>query len=392
MKASGPLSGIRVLDLTRVLAGPIATQMLGDFGADVIKVEAPGKGDDARGYGPHFGRDADGKNTRESGFYLSANRNKRSIACDFATSDGRRRIIDLARDCDVLVENFRPGSLARHGLSYDDIRAVNPRVIYASLTGFGQDSPYADRPGYDAIFQAQGGWMSVTGEPQGPWSKTGPSLVDVFTGINLVAAINAALYNRDARGGSGQHIDLALYDCAIAALSHVAGNYLVSREPPKRLGTAGNGGAPSDVYPCADGKIYISSGRQEHYERLCHTLEHPQLIEDPRFIDALSRFTNREALAAELASAMQNREKSELINALSAAGVPVAPLNDLSEVFSDPHVAARSMLVEMAHSLLGKVDLVGNPARFSETPVSYRLPPPQVGEHDAGICWLEQGD
>lgn len=387
MKTSGPLEGIRVLDLSRVLAGPIATQMLGDFGADVIKVEAPGKGDDARGYGPHFGRDAEGKRTRESGFYLAANRNKRSIACDFATDEGRRRILDLARGCDVLVENFRPGSLARYGLGFEDIRAINPKVIYASLTGFGQDSPYADRPGYDAIFQAQGGWMSVTGEPDGPWSKTGPSLVDVFTGINLVAAINAALYNRDARGGAGQHIDLALYDCAIAALSHVAGNFLVSREAPNRLGTAGNGGAPSDVYPCADGKIYISSGRQEHYERLCEALGQPGLIKDPRFIDALSRFANRKSLANELADAMQHRRKTELIETLSAAGVPVAPLNDLAEVFSDPHVGVREMLIEMDHSLLGKVELVGNPAKFSETPVSYRLPPPQVGEHDTDISW-----
>jgi crotonobetainyl-CoA:carnitine CoA-transferase CaiB-like acyl-CoA transferase len=182
MKPTGPLSGIRVLDLSRVLAGPIATQMLGDFGADVIKVEAPGKGDDSRGYGPHFGKDTEGNPTRESGFYLSSNRNKRSITCDFATEEGRGRILELARGCDVLVENFRPGSLARRGLGYEHIRAINPRAIYASLTGFGQDSPYAARPGYDAIFQAQGGWMSVTGEPAGAWSKAGPSLVDVFSG------------------------------------------------------------------------------------------------------------------------------------------------------------------------------------------------------------------
>lgn len=389
MSRTGPLSGIRVLDLSRVLAGPIATQMLGDFGADVIKVEAP-EGDDSRGYGPHFATDTSGRPTRESGFYLSANRNKRSIICDFATSEGRERILALARGCDVVVENFRPGSLARHGLGHEDIHRINPRAIYASLTGFGQDSPYATRPGYDAIFQAQGGWMSVTGEPEGPWSKTGPSLVDVFSGINLVAAITAALYHRDARGGAGQHIDLALYDCAIAAMSHVAGNYLVSRESPQRLGTAGNGGAPSDVYPCADGMIYISSGRQEHYERLCHSLQRPDLIRDPRFADAMSRFTNRVALGQQLADAMRDRRKSELIETLSAAGVPVAPLNDLDEVFTDPHVAVRGMLVTMDHGLLGQVDLVGNPIHFGTSPVSYRLPPPTAGEHDADITWLDE--
>ena len=389
MTASGPLAGIRVLDLSRVLAGPIATQMLGDFGADVIKVEAPG-GDDARGYGPHFGRDGDGKPTRESGFYLAANRNKRSITCDFATPEGRERVLGLARDCDVLVENFRPGSLARHGLAYDDIRQVNPRIIYASLTGFGQNSPYAARPGYDAIFQAHAGWMSVTGEPDGAWSKTGPSLVDVFSGINLVAAITAALYHRDARGGEGQHIDLALQDCAIAALSHVAGNYLVSRELPRRLGTAGNGGAPSDVYHCADGRIYISSGRQEHFERLCAVLKRRDLIDDPRFTDGARRFANRDVLDEELVPAMQLRKRAELIEALSAAGVPVAPLNDLSEVFADPHVAAREMLVPMEHELLGEVELVGNPVRFAATPVSYRRAPPQAGEHDEEAYWLKR--
>ena len=391
---TAPLAGIRILDLTRVLAGPLATQMLGDLGADVIKVEAPGSGDDARGYGPHFALDREGGRTRESGFYLSANRNKRSITCDFAKPDDRSRLLELAARCDVFVENFRPGGLARYGLGYDDVKALNPRVIYASLTGFGQDSPYAGRAGYDAIFQAQGGWMSVTGEPDGPWCKAGPSLVDVFSGLNLAAAVMAALYHRDAKGGTGQHIDVALYDCAIAALSHVAGNYLVSREAPRRLGNAGNGGAPSDVFACADGQIYITSGRQEHFERLCGVLGRKDLLDEPRFANSLLRFEHREPLSEALQTATATWRRDRLVEALAAEGVPAAPLNDLGDVFGDPHVAQRGMTVAMPHELLGQVDLVANPIRMSETPVAYRFPPPQLGEHDPmiGTLWRDEDD
>ena len=386
-----PLAGVRVLDLTRVLAGPLATQMLGDLGADVVKVEAPGTGDDARGYGPHFARDQAGRPTRESGFYLSANRNKRSISCDFSKPEGRSRILELAARCDVLVENFRPGTLARYGLGYEDLSARNPRLIYASLTGFGQKSPYADRAGYDAIFQAQAGWMSVTGEPDGPWSKAGPSLVDVFSGLNLASAVIAALYHRDAKGGTGQQIDVALYDCAIAALSHVAGNYLVSREATRRLGNAGNGGAPSDVFACADGQIYITSGRQEHFERLCGVLGRKDLLDEPRFANSLLRFEHREPLSDALQAATATWPRDRLVEALAAEGVPAAPLNDLADVFADPHVAQRGMTVAMPHELLGQVDLVANPIRMSQTPVSYRFAPPQLGEHDAILeaLWRE---
>ena len=386
----GPLAGIRVLDLTRVLAGPLAGQTLGDFGADVIKVESA-NGDDARAYGTSFVRDADGARTAESGFYLSANRNKCSIRCDFSRAEGKARILDLAGRCDVLLENFRPGTLARYGLGYDDVSQANPRVIYASLTGYGQDGPYADRPGYDAIFQAQSGWMSITGPAEGPWSKTGPSLVDVFTGHQLVAAVLAALYHRDAKGGSGQHIDLALLDCAVAALSHVGSSYLLSKEPPQRLGTAGNGGAPSDVFACADGHIFISSGRQAHFERLCLALGCPALAADPRFADAQLRFTHREALKAALQEILRHRGRDEIVALLSAEGVPVGSLNDLPALFADPHVRQRGMVVTMPHALAGEVELLANPIRFSATPVEYRLPPPLLGEHggeEEGADWL----
>lgn len=382
----GPLAGLRVLDLTRVLAGPLAGQILGDFGADVIKVEGR-QGDDSRGYGTAYLRDRDGEPTAESGFYLSANRNKRSIICDFADPNDQRRVLELAKGCDVLLENFRPNTLTRYGLGYEGVRTVNQRIIYASLTGYGQEGLYAERPGYDAIFQAQGGWMSITGPEQGPWSKTGPSFVDVFAGNYLVSAILAALYHRDARQGKGQQIDVALLDCAVAALSHVGSNYLISRDAPKRLGRAGNGGAPSDVFECSDGAIYISSGRQQHFERLCDELDRRDLLDDPRFIDAHARFAHRQALTDALQKCLIQRQREPLIAVLAQHGVPAGPLNDLPTLFADPHVRERGLVVKMEHSVGGEIDVLANPVRFGATPVEYRLAPPVLGEHDSLIGW-----
>lgn len=383
----GPLSNIRVLDLSRVLAGPLATQFLGDLGADVVKVERPGVGDDSRAYGPHFVESPDGA-VRTSAFYLSANRNKRSITCDFATEEGRALILRLAKRCDVFVENFTVGTLSQYGLDYDALSKVNPRIIYASLTGYGQDGPYSARAGYDAIFQAQGGWMSLVGDPDGPWFKTGPSLVDVFSGQWLASGILAALYERDANGGAGQYIDLSLLDCAVAALTHVGVNYLNSGQLPPRLGNASNGGGPSDVFQCADGPIYISTGGQAHFRSLCEILGCRELFDDPRFATALKRFEHRQVLCDLLSQSIARRQRAELAQALSEQGVPAGILNNLHELFDDAQVKARDMKLRMEHERLGPVDLVANPLRFSQTPVTYRSPPPLAGENDPELSFL----
>lgn len=383
----GPLSNIRVLDLSRVLAGPLATQFLGDLGADVVKVERPGSGDDSRAYGPHFVDAPDGS-ARTSAFYLSANRNKRSITCDFSTGEGRAQILKLAERCDVFVENFTVGTLSQYGLDYEALSKINPGIIYASLTGYGQDGPYAARAGYDAVFQAQGGWMSLVGEPDGAWFKTGPSLVDVFSGQWLASGILAALYDRDARGGAGQHIDLGLLDCAVAALTHVGVNYLNSGQLPPRLGNTSNGGGPSDVFQCADGPIYISTGGQAHFLKLCQILGCTELFDDPRFATALKRFEHRHVLNELLSPFIARQRRTELARALSDEGVPAGVLNNLHELFDDAQVKARGMKVQMNHERLGEVDLIANPLRFSRTPVAYRSPPPLVGENDADLTSL----
>lgn len=382
-----PLANIRVLDLSRVLAGPLATQFLGDLGADVIKVERPGTGDDSRAYGPHFVEAPDGS-ARTSAFYLSANRNKRSITCDFATEEGRTQILQLVERCDVFVENFTVGTLSQYGLDYEALNKVNPRIIYASLTGYGQDGPYAARAGYDAIFQAQGGWMSLVGDPDGPWFKTGPSLVDVFSGQWLASGILAALYERDVRGGGGQYIDLGLLDCAVAALTHVGVNYLNSGQLPPRLGNTSNGGGPSEVFQCADGPIYISTGGQAHFLKLCQILRCPDLVDDPRFETALKRFEHREVLSELLSRFIAGRLRVELASALSDKGVPAGVLNNLHELFDDAQVKARDMKVRMNHERLGAIDLIANPLRFSRTPVTYRSPPPLTGENDPELSSL----
>lgn len=389
--AKGPLSNIRVLDMSRILAGPWAAQMLADLGAEVIKVERPGKGDDSRQFGPPFLKDAEGRNTRESSFYISTNRNKKSITCDIAKAEGQALIRSLVAQCDVLLENYKVGDLKRYGLDYASLREVNPRLVYCSLTGFGQTGPYSPRPGYDSIFQAMGGLMSITGLPDdvpggGPM-KTGPSLADILAGQYAAYAIQAALYARDVNGAPGQHIDVALLDALIASTSHYASQYLVSGDVPVRRGTEGNGGMPSRMFQCADGAIMIVAGNNEQYTRFCAVLGHPELATDERFAEIALRVVNRRALGEVFEPLVASWKLHDLLEALDAAGVPAGPINDMQQVFADPHVQARGMCVESSHPLAadGKVRLVANPVKFSATPISDYKAPPVQGEHTEGV-------
>ncbi|MNF42178.1 Succinyl-CoA:(R)-benzylsuccinate CoA-transferase subunit BbsF [compost metagenome] len=389
--AKGPLSNIRVLDMSRILAGPWAAQMLADLGADVIKIERPGKGDDSRQFGPPFLKDVEGRNTRESSFYISTNRNKKSITCDIATAEGQALIRDLVARCDVLLENYKVGDLQRYGLDYTSLREVNPRLVYCSLTGFGQTGPYAPRPGYDSIFQAMGGLMSVTGLPDdvpggGPM-KTGPSLADILAGQYAAYAVQAALYARDVNGAPGQHIDIALLDALIASTSHYASQYLVSGEVPVRRGTEGNGGMPSRMFRCADGDIMIVAGNNEQYVRFCAVLGHPELATDERFAEIPLRVVNRRALGEVFEPLVATWKVLDLLQALDEAGVPAGPINSLEQVFADPHVQVRGMCVESPHPLAadGKVRMVANPVKFSATPIVDYKAPPRQGEHTDNV-------
>jgi crotonobetainyl-CoA:carnitine CoA-transferase CaiB-like acyl-CoA transferase len=385
----GALAGVRVLDLSRILAGPWGAQMLADLGAEVIKVERPGKGDDSRQFGPPFLMDRQGKVTRESTFFISANRGKKSITCDIATPDGQALIRSLVEHCDVLLENYKVGDLKRYGLDYASLRQVNPRLIYCSITGFGQTGPYSPRPGYDSIFQAMGGLMSVTGNGDdaqggGPM-KTGPSLADILCGQYAASAIIAALYHRDASpggNGEGQYIDLALLDAMIAATSHYASQYLVSGEIPVRRGTEGNGGMPSRMFRCADRDIMIVAGNNEQYARMCNVLGHPELASDARFSEIALRVKNRRALGEVFEPLIAAWQSDALLAALDAAGVPAGPINNLQQVFADPHVQAREMCVEVAHPLTDEaVRMVANPVKMSGTPIDAYAPPPMLGQH-----------
>lgn len=385
----GALSGIRVLDLSRILAGPWGAQMLADLGAEVIKVERPGKGDDSRQFGPPFLKDRDGNDTRESTFFISANRGKKSITCDIATPEGQALIRALAAKCDVLLENYKVGDLKRYGLDYESLRLVNPRLVYCSITGFGQTGPYSPRPGYDSIFQAMGGLMSITGNgddtPGGGPMKTGPSLADILCGQYAASAIVAALYHRDAGGeqdGAGQYIDLSLLDSMIAATSHYASQYLVSGEVPVRRGTEGNGGMPSRMFRCADRDIMIVAGNNEQYARLCKVLGHPELATDPRFSEIALRVRNRRALGDAFEPLIAQWHSQALLAALDDAGVPAGPINNLAQVFADPHVQERRMCVEVAHPLSNDaVRMVANPVKMSGTPIDAYTAPPTLGQH-----------
>ncbi len=378
----GALTGIRVLDLSRILAGPMCTQVLGDLGADVIKVERPGEGDDTRKWGPPFVRDAAGRDTAESAYYLSTNRNKRSIAIDIASAQGQRLVRRLADRSDVLIENHKVGSLARFGLGYAQLRESHPRLVYCSITGFGQDGPYAARTGYDFLAQGMGGIMSVTGAPDGEPMKAGVGITDVMTGMYAAIAILAALRHRDATG-RGQHVDLALLDTQVAWLINAGQFYLTSGELPPRLGNGHPNIVPYDVFPASDGYFILTVGNDAQFRKLCECAQLAELADDPRFASNAARVRNRDALLSILKRVTARKPVAEWIEALERLRVPCGPVNRIDQVFADPQVKHRGMRVNVDYpgSATGAVDLIGSPIRFSETPVRYRRAPPRLGQH-----------
>ena len=384
---SGPLDGVRVLDLSRILAAPFATQLLGDLGADVIKVERPGTGDDARQYGPPFLNNPSGDEPggAESGFYLSANRNKRSITIDHSSPAGAALIGELAAVSDVLVENYRRGVLDKYGLGYEALSAADPRLIYCSVTGFGQDGPYADRAGYDGVFQAMSGMMSVSGVPDGePGAgpmKVGVSMVDILTGLYASSAILAALRHRDMVSGRGQFIDLALLDCGVAALSHYAQNFLVSGVPAPRRGNGGFGGIPSQAFRCADADIFVVASTPKQWSALAMALGRPELADEPRFATVSTRIANRDLVLQTLDSIFVQRSAAHWVAVLEAADVPVSPVNSMDAVFANPQVRHRGLRTTVAHQTAGAVDLIANPIRYGSGPATTYTAPPLLGEH-----------
>ena len=374
-----PLSGIKVIVMTRVLAGPICGQMLGDLGAEVIKIERPRTGDDSRAFGPPYLNDPDGSRLDNS-FYLCANRNKKSVTVNVATAEGQEIIRELVKNADVLLENYKVGDLKRYGLDYDASKAVNPRIVYCSVTGFGQTGPYATRAGYDAILQAMGGLMSVTGhldgEPgEGPM-KVGPSIVDYMTGLNATIGVMSALYHRDAGGGEGQHIDACLFDTVIASLSHWLQIYLINGKVPPRRGTWGNGGMPAGVFRCTDGELMLVNGNDAQFQRTCAVLGEPGLAEDPRFLKNNDRVVHGKEIMAIFAGLFLKQPVAYWLERLEAVGVPSGPINDFDQVFADPHVQFRGMRVNVDHPFESMLSLVRNPLSFSGTPITeYRAPP-----------------
>lgn len=379
---AGALTGVRVLDLSRILAGPTCTQVLGDLGADVIKVERPGEGDDTRKWGPPFVRDTAGHDTTESAYYLSTNRNKRSIAIDIASTRGQRLVRRLADHTDVLIENHKVGSLARFGLGYAQMRESHPRLVYCSITGFGQDGPYAERTGYDFLAQGMGGIMSVTGAPDGEPMKVGVGITDVMTGMYAAIAILAALRHRDATG-RGQHVDLALLDTQVAWLINAGQFYLTSGELPPRLGNGHPNIVPYEVFPGSDGHFILTVGNDAQFRKLCECAEVAELADDPRFATNASRVRNRDVLVPILRQVTARKPVAEWIEALERLRVPCGPVNRIDQVFADPQVKHRGMRVSVDYpgSATGAVDLIGSPIHLSETPVRYRRPPPRLGQH-----------
>jgi crotonobetainyl-CoA:carnitine CoA-transferase CaiB-like acyl-CoA transferase len=385
---SGPLSHLRILDLSRVLAGPWASQVLADLGAEVIKVERPGSGDDTRAWGPPWAPDQAGRATGESAYFLSANRGKKSVTIDISQADGQALVRALAARSDVVLENFMVGALSRYRLGWDDLRPVNPRLVYCSITGFGQTGPYRDRPGYDVLLQAMGGLMSVTGQPDGSPGggpvKVGVALVDVLTGMYASTAVLAALAHRD-RSGQGQHIDLALLDVQVAALANQATAYLCTGTAPARLGNAHPSIVPYQAFAARDGQLVVAVGNDGQFARLCAVLEQPALAEDPRFATNAARVANREALVPILAAGLARRDVRDWVGALEAAGVPCGPVNDLAAVFDDPQVRHRGLRIDLPHARAGMVPLVRSPIRLSGTPVEHGTAPPLLGQDTEAV-------
>jgi crotonobetainyl-CoA:carnitine CoA-transferase CaiB-like acyl-CoA transferase len=393
-ETASALAGIRVLDLSRVLAGPWCTQTLADLGADVIKVERPPRngqpgGDDTRGWGPPFLKDADGHDTAEAAYYLGTNRNKRSITVDIARPEGQALIRRIVVRSDVFVENFKVGDMARYGLDSASLLALNPRLVYCSITGFGQTGPYRDRAGYDYAVQGMGGLMSVTGPsraeiaddaPGGGPQKVGVAVADLFTGMYATTAILAALRHRD-RTGQGQAIDMALLDTQVAMLANLGANYLVTGVAPQRAGNAHQNIVPYQVFEVADGHLILAVGNDGQFAKFCEVAGRPELPRDERFARNAARVRHRAILVPLLAAVMKTRSRADWLVTLEAAKVPCGPINDLADVFADPQVRERGMTVRLPHPLAGELNLVASPMKLSQTPVRYRNAPPLLGEH-----------
>jgi crotonobetainyl-CoA:carnitine CoA-transferase CaiB-like acyl-CoA transferase len=384
----GPLSHLRVLDLTRVLAGPWCTQLLADLGATVIKIERPGGGDDTRTWGPPWLRDRAGAPTAESAYYLACNRGKLSVAVDFTHREGQELVRALARQCDVLVENFKVGGLARHGLDYAALLGDNPRLVYCSITGFGQDGPYAARAGYDFMIQGMSGFMSVTGErddqPGGGPQKAGIAIADLMTGMYAANAIQAALAHRD-RTGCGQHVDACLLDSAVAMMAVMNMNYLVTGEPPGRAGNAHLNIVPYQVFACADGHLILAVGNDGQFARFCAVAGHPEWARDERFATNAARVRHRDVLVPLIAQAIATRGQRDWLERLEPVSVPCGPINRIDQVFDDPQVRHRGLLQRQPHPLAGSVPQVVAPFRLSATPLAFDRAPPLLGEHTEAV-------
>lgn len=377
--AHGPLKGLRVLDLTRVLAGPTCTQMLGDLGAEVIKIERPGAGDDTRGFAPPVM-----PGTEESAYFIGVNRNKRSVTLDIATKEGQAIAKQLLADTDILVENFKVGALAKYGLGYEQLHEEFPGLIYCSITGFGQTGPYAPRPGYDSLIQGMGGVMSLTGEPDGLPQKVGVPVADLFAGLYGCIGILAALRHRE-KTGQGQQVDIGMLDTHVAWLANQGMNFLATRENPARLGNQHPNIVPYQVFPTQDGYMVLSVGNDATFKRFCDAFGLETLLDDPRFATNPARVANRQLVTDTLTPVMKTHPTDWWVEKLEALKIGCGPINTLKQVFDDPHVKARGMEVQMKHSSGAEVTVIANPVRLSETPADYRIAPPLLGEHTSEV-------
>ncbi len=383
-----PLEHVRVLDLSRILAGPWAGQTFADLGAEVIKIERPGRGDDTRAWGPPYAVSPDGGETGESAYFLSANRGKKSVTVDLGKPEGQEVVRALAETSDVLIENYKAGGLAAYGLDYEALRRVNPRLVYCSITGFGQTGPYSGRAGYDFLIQAMGGLMSVTGEaddrPGGGPQKVGVALTDIVTGLYTTVAALSALAWRE-KTGRGQHVDMALLDATVAAMANQAMNYLIGGRAPERMGNAHPNVVPYQAYKTADHYVILAVGNDEQFRRFCEVAGRSQLADDERFATNRARVVNRRLLGPILDEAIGSRPRAFWLEELEKAGVPCGPINDLAQTFGDPHVLARGMRRELEHPTAISVPTVANPIRFSESPIEYDRAPPTLGQHTEEI-------
>ena len=378
-----PLEHVRVLDLSRVLAGPMASQTLADLGAEVIKIERPGSGDDTRSWGPPF-LSGDDEGQREAAYFLSTNRGKKSVTIDFTQPAGQGLVQDIARHCDIVLENFKFGGLAKYGLDYESLCVVNPGIIYCSITGFGHTGPYRERVGYDFMIQGMSGLMSITGEPDerpgGSPMKVGVAVSDVFTGLYSTIGVLAALQHRD-RTGEGQHIDMALLDSQVAVLVNQAMNYLSTGAPPGRLGNAHPNIVPYQVFATEDGHLILAVGNERQFQAFCELAGCSELVTDERFSSNAARVAHRDEITAVLEPVMRQRTTTRWIKDLQAAGVPCGPINDIEQVFNDPQVRERGLALELEHATVGKIASVACPIRYSKTPLTYETPPPALGQH-----------